>query len=89
MKKTKSLRYHQSLQFALVAGMPVLIIAILVWLFVLPAMQADTKIRHQGMARSIAGQVSSNVLGGQRQLAALADFIQTRDGFQTDNLLHF
>nr|WP_320192156.1 PAS domain S-box protein [uncultured Desulfobacter sp.] len=80
MKKTKSLRYHQSLQFALVAGLPVLIIAFLVWLFLLPAMQSDTKIRHQGMARSIAGQVSSNVLGGQRQLAALADFIQTRNG---------
>ncbi|WP_321417149.1 ATP-binding protein [uncultured Desulfobacter sp.] len=86
MKKTKSLRYHQSLQFALVAGLPVLMIAILVWLFLLPAMQSDTKIRHQGMARSIAGQVSSNVLGGQRQLAALANFIQTIDGFSDRQL---
>lgn len=53
---------------------------ILVWQFLLPAMRSDTGIRHQGMAQSIAGQVSSHVLGGQRQLAALADFIQTRHG---------
>ena len=80
MKKTKSLRYHQSLQFALVAGLPVMIMVILVWLFLLPAMRSDTGIRHQGIARSIAGQVSSHVFGGQRQLAALADFLKTRDG---------
>ena len=86
MKKTRSLRYHQLLQFTLVAGFPVLIIAILVWLYLLPAMRHDTGIRHQGMARSIAGQVSSHVLGGQRQLAALAEFIQSRHGLSNEQL---
>jgi len=69
-----------------VAGLPVLIIAILVWLFLLPAMRYDTGIRHQGMARSIAGQVSSHVLGGQRQLAALAEFIQSQQGLSNEQL---
>ncbi len=86
MKKTKSLQYHQALQFALVAALPVLIIIILVWLFLLPAMRSDTRIRHQGMGRSIAGQVSSHVLGGQRQLAALAHFLETRDGLSARQL---
>nr|WP_319491979.1 PAS domain S-box protein [uncultured Desulfobacter sp.] len=86
MKKTKSLRYHQLLQFALVAGLPVLLIAILVWQFLLPAMRFDTGIRHQGMARSIAGQVSSHILGGQRQLAALADFIKSRQELSNEQL---
>lgn len=86
MKKTKSLRYHQLLQFVLVAGLPVLIIAILMWLFLLPAMRSDTGIRHQAMALSISGQVSSHVLGGQRQLAALADFIQSRPGLSNGQL---
>jgi PAS domain S-box-containing protein len=86
LKKTKSLRYHQLLQFTLVAGLPVLIIAIFVWFFLLPAMRSDTEIRHQGMARSIAGQVSSHIFGGQRQLAALADFIQNRRGLSNEQL---
>ena len=86
LKKTKPLRYHQLLQFALVAGLPVLLISILVWQFLLPAMRFDTGIRHQGMARSIAGQVSSHVLGGQRQLAALAEFIQSRQGLSNEQL---
>lgn len=86
MKKTKSLQYHQSLQFGLVAALPVIIIMILVWLFLLPAMRSETRIRHQGMARSIAGQVSSHVLGGQRQLAALAKFIEGRSGLSSQQL---
>ena len=79
MKSPVPLRRFLSLQFCLVAALPVIIIAFLVWLFLMPALRTNTGIQHQAMARSIAGQISAHLLGGQRQLMALADFLETGD----------
>ncbi|BBO68680.1 hypothetical protein DSCA_26100 [Desulfosarcina alkanivorans] len=78
MKSPMSLRRYLSLQFALVAALPVVIIAALVWQFLMPQMRANIGVQHQGLARAIAGQVSDHLKGGERQLAALADFVESR-----------
>ncbi|CAB1059222.1 diguanylate cyclase/phosphodiesterase (GGDEF & EAL domains) with PAS/PAC sensor(s) [Olavius sp. associated proteobacterium Delta 1] len=78
MKSSIPLRHYLSLQFGIVAALPALIIAFLVWLFLMPAMRTHTGIQHQGMARSIAGQISAHLMGGQRQLIALANLLETQ-----------
>jgi PAS domain S-box-containing protein len=79
MKSPIPIRRYLSLQFSIVAALPVIIIAFLVWLFLMPTLQKNTGIQHQGMARSIAGQISAHLMGGQRQLTALANFIETQE----------
>ena len=72
------LKGYLSLHFGAVAVLPVITIACLVWLFMMPAMQTRTGIQHQAMARSIAGQISAHLKGGARQLTALAEYFQHR-----------
>ena len=56
-----------------------IIIAILAWWFLMPTMRYRTHVKHQAVARAIAGQVSSFLEGGQRQLCALADYLQVME----------
>jgi PAS domain S-box-containing protein len=78
MESPVPLKRYLSLHFLTVAGIPMLVIALLVWLYALPSMRTGTALQHQGMARSISGQISAHLLGGERQLAALADYIRNR-----------
>ena len=78
MKSPISLRRYLSMQFAIVAALPVVIIATLVWQFLMPQMRTNTGIQHQGMARAIAGQISGHLMGGERQLVALASFVESQ-----------
>ena len=78
MKSPIPLRRYLSLQFGIAAALPVIIIAILLWLFLMPAMRTNTGIQHQGIARTIAGQISAHLLGGERQLIALANYLETQ-----------
>ena len=76
MKSPIPLKFFLSLQLGIVAIIPVATIAILVWFFVMPLIQARTGLRDQSMAQSIAGQVSAYLNGGERQLTALAEYLR-------------
>ena len=78
MRSPIPLRRFLSLQFAFVAGLPMLFIGALVWLFLLPELRANSHLQQKSMARSIAGQISAHLQGGERQMAALAEFMRTR-----------
>ncbi len=77
MKSPISLKAYLSLHFCTVAVLPIITIAVLVWFFVMPAIQTRIGIRHQAMARSVAGQISAHLKGGERQLIALAEYLQS------------
>ena len=78
MKPLVSLRRFLSLQFAAVAAVPVVIIAVMVWLLLMPQMRTSIGIQQQSLARAIAGQIYAHLMGGERQLRALADFVDTQ-----------
>lgn len=86
MKSPMSIRLYLSLKFGIVAILPVLIIAVVVWQFLIPQMRARTEIQQKGMARAIAGQISAHLMGGERQLSALADYLEQHDNFQSSRL---
>ncbi|WP_020587984.1 PAS domain S-box protein [Desulfobacter curvatus] len=73
-----SLKNYLSRHFAVVAVLPVVTIACLTYGFMLPTIKARTGLQHQAMARSIAGQISSHLAGGERQILALAEYLSNR-----------
>ena len=75
MRSPTPLRRYLSLQFLAVAGIPMLVIALLAWLYALPSMQTATTLQHHGLARAISGQITAHLEGSERQLSALADYI--------------
>ena len=76
MKSSISLKRYLSLHFVTVASLPVITIACLVWFFMMPALNTRANLQHQAMARSIAGQISAHLGGGERQLVSLAEYLQ-------------
>jgi PAS domain S-box-containing protein len=68
-----------ALHFGAVAVLSVITIAGLNWYFVMPAIKTWAGIQHQTMARSIAGQISAYLRGGERQLNILTDYLQDRE----------
>ncbi|MFH0995491.1 MAG: PAS domain S-box protein [Pseudomonadota bacterium] len=78
MKTPLSLRRYISLQLSSVIIVQSVIVTVLAWAILLPQMRTDIGIRHQSLARAIAGQVAAHMLGGERQLSDLADYIETR-----------
>ncbi len=78
MKSRITLKSYLSLHFGAVAMLPVIIIFLLVWFLMMPAIQTRTEIQHQAMARTIAGHISSYLEGGARQLTALAEFLRNQ-----------
>ena len=69
------LRRYLSLQFGIIAASPVIVIAFLFWLFLIPQMRADVGIKQRALARAISGQISAHLMGGQRQLMALSKYV--------------
>jgi len=67
MKSPWPLRRYLSLQFVIIAVLPLVIIALLVWLFLTPQMRIQIGTQHQAIARAIAGRISAHLMGGQRQ----------------------
>ena len=86
MKRTIPLRRYLSIQFAAIAVLPVAIIAALAWLFIFPQMRANISLRDQTLARTIAGQVSAHLKGGENQLTALADYMTAKGPFPPNQL---
>ena len=76
MKPALPLKTYFSLHFSVAAVLPVITIACLVWLFIMPTIKNRAKIQHQAVARSIAGQISTYLQGGERQLTALAAYLK-------------
>ena len=63
------------MQFAIVAALPVVIISMLAWQFLIPQMRRTINLQQRSLAVAIAGQISMHLMGGQRNLTALADYL--------------
>ncbi len=77
MTSSIPLRRYLSLQFGIIAASPVIVIAFLFWLFLMPQMRADVGIKQRALARAISGQISAHLMGGQRQLMALSKYVES------------
>jgi diguanylate cyclase (GGDEF)-like protein/PAS domain S-box-containing protein len=66
------------LRFAWVAALPLLLVALLVWLLLLPHIRADIEVRYQTLARAVAGQVEMYLLSAQHQLTAITGILEAR-----------
>jgi PAS domain S-box-containing protein len=86
MKPPIPLRRFLSLQFAAVAALPVIIITLLVGQFLMPQMRSNISIQQQALARAIAGQISAHLMGGERQLVALAALMKAEGPFPAHQL---
>ena len=64
------------MRFVLVAALPLLAVAALVWQGMLPQLREDIGTRHEALALAISGQVSAHLSGATRELASLAQHIQ-------------
>ncbi len=81
MKKTISLRWFLSLNLGLALVVQCAVVAVLAWHILLPRMRTDIGFHQHALAHAVAGDVSTHVLGGERQLRALAEFIGTHPDF--------
>ena len=86
MKRSISLRRYLSVQFALMAVLPVVIIIVLAWMFIVPQMRASINVRNKALALTIAGQVLAHLKGGENQLTALADYVMAEGPFPPGQL---
>ena len=81
-----TLRRYLSLHSAMIAALPVVIIAFLVWLFLVPQLRTHSGVQQAGMARAIAGQISAHLSGGERQLNALANLVEMNETYSAAQL---
>lgn len=77
---------YLSLKFGAVAILPILVISGLVLDLLVPKMKRQTAIQHESMARSVAGQISAHLMGGERQLIALAAFLESENRWDSSQL---
>ncbi len=74
------IRRWLTIQFALVASVPLVVVASLAWLWLLPQLRVDIGVRHEALARTVAGQIVAHLSGAEREMRALADYFVTQDG---------
>ncbi len=84
MKKTISLRWFLSINLGSALVVQFVIVVLLVWLILLPRMRADLGFHQHALAQAVAGDISVQVLGGERQLRALAQFVGLHPDFAHD-----
>ena len=77
MKATHLPHRYLALKFGVVAVLPILIISGLALQFLAPQLKKHTAVGHESMARSVAGQISAHLMGGERQLLALSTFLES------------
>ncbi|HRD49637.1 MAG: EAL domain-containing protein [Candidatus Competibacter sp.] len=70
------LRRWLALRFALVGALPLMVVAVLAWRVLAPQLHTDLEQHHQALARAVAGQVETYLLGAQRQLDAVAGLVR-------------
>ncbi len=78
MPSARPLRSWLALRFALAGMLPLAVVAALVLLVLLPQMRVSIEIQHQALARAIAGQIESHLLGAGRELRAIAEHIRNQ-----------
>lgn len=78
MKSFTPLHRYLSIRFGVVAILPILIIGGLILQILVPQMKRHTAIQHESVARAVAGQILVQLTGGERQLLALAAFLESQ-----------
>ena len=77
MKHHMSLGRYLAISIGMVAIPPILIIAGLFWLLVIPQLRSDLGLQQGGLARAIANQASAYLTGGERQLQSVATYLKS------------
>ncbi|NJN46093.1 MAG: hypothetical protein HC808_05985, partial [Candidatus Competibacteraceae bacterium] len=78
MYSSVPLRQWLVLRFAWVAALPLLVVALLVWLLLLPQLRADIELRYQTLARAVSGQVEMYLLSARYELTAITKILEER-----------
>lgn len=87
MRASTPLHKHLSLKFGAVAILPILIISWLTLHYLVPEMKRQIANQHAGLARSVASQISAHLQGGERQLLALSDFLNSKQNWNSLELI--
>jgi PAS domain S-box-containing protein len=80
------LRRFVARQIAVLTTLPVALIVALIWLFLLPQVRTNSSIQQHALARTVAGEILAHLMGGERQLVALADVVAAQGGFTPTQL---
>ncbi len=78
MKNGMPLSRLMGLQSVIVAIVPLILVAALLWLLVIPGIRDEVGVRHQVLASSISGRITTYLQGAEHELLALADYIVSR-----------
>ncbi|MCP5196520.1 MAG: PAS domain S-box protein [Gammaproteobacteria bacterium] len=78
MSSAQPLWLWLALRIALAGMLPLVVVAALILVILLPQLRADLEISHQILARAIAGQIEVHLLGAGRELQAIAEDIRNQ-----------
>ena len=78
MPSARSLQRWLALRIVLAGLVPLAVVTALVWGVLLPQLRADLEIRYQTLARAIAGQIETHLLGAARELYAVTEYLRSR-----------
>jgi hypothetical protein len=73
MSSTRPLHLWLALRIVLAGLVPLVVVAALVAGVLLPQLRVDFEIRYQALARAIAGQIETHLLGAGYELRAIAE----------------
>ena len=73
MSSTRSLHLWLALRIVLAGLIPLVVVAALVAGVLLPQLRVDFEVRYQALARAIAGQIETHLLGAKYELRAIAE----------------
>ena len=73
MPSIRSLPLWLALRIALAGMVPLVVVTTLVLAILLPQLRADLEIRYEALARAIAGQIETHLLGAAYNLRAIAE----------------
>ena len=66
------------IQMTFIAVIPLLMVALLLWQLALPRIHEGISVRHQVLAGSISGRISTLLAGAEHELESLGTYIETR-----------
>ncbi|MBM9511120.1 PAS domain S-box protein [Desulfogranum marinum] len=87
MAKHISLLHYIARRFALVTLFPVIVITAMVWFALSPVIRSNIISQNQSLARTVSGQISAHLDGGERQLIALSKIITDNGGLESDTII--
>jgi PAS domain S-box-containing protein len=86
MPRPLPIRRFIARQIVIVTILPVALIVVLIWLVLLPQVRTSIGLQQQSLARTVAGEILAHLMGGERQLVALADVIVAGKGLTPEQL---